>query len=381
MGGLRGGDFAPIIASGRSALDLDEISRFLVDVYGLRPEGLRPIYGPEAEVCLVRVDGSGDRRWLLRLRRAVRALPPWMAPGDSADWFRRHARVLAWCRAQGLNVPQVRRTRDPNEQKTHAVAGRDGWSSLLVSYLPGGRLPPGGAALELLGAYLGRLHARGAQALREEQSRQEGQARKEGHAPALPDSWWHPPELAAGRARRLLDRVEEVPDEWLALWEACRQALDAWEQRPALPLGLIHGDCWVGNAVWLPSEEVALIDWEFAGVGAPILDLGCLLEDCYTVGPGGSRVDQPRLEAALRGYLSERVLEREELAALGEAIRFGVAYRGAVRFYLGQEADWDEDTQRGLGHEAERIAQSEAVQRAAEDYVGGKGKKGSAGRG
>ena len=341
-------------------MDLDEISRFLVDVYSLRPEGLRQIYGPEAEVCLVRVDGTGERRWLLRLRRSRKDLPPWLEPGSSADWFRRHARVLAWCREQGFNVPQVRRTRDPSEQKTHVVAERDGWCSLLVSYLPGGRLPEGGPALEQMGAYLGRLHTWGRLAL------QAGQARR-----TLPDSWWHPPEQAAHRALHLLESVEDVPVEWQALWEACQQALAAWVERPALPLGLIHGDCWVGNAVQLPSGEVALIDWEFAGVGAPILDLACLLEDCYAGGPGGLRLDTLRLEAALRGYLSERVLEQPELAALGEAIRFGVAYRGAVRFWLGQQAEWDEDTERGLGHEADRMAQSEAVARAAWDFVRG----------
>src|SRR5438046_1440218 len=42
-------------------------------------------------------------------------------------------------------------------------------------------------------------------------------------------------------------------------------------------LRVTHGDCWYKNAIKTADRGVVLIDWDCAGVGLPILDVGYLL--------------------------------------------------------------------------------------------------------
>ena len=48
-------------------------------------------------------------------------------------------------------------------------------------------------------------------------------------------------------------------------------------QRPAeRPPTLVHGDYHLGNMLFSGAEVVAVLDWEIAQIGQPLLDLGCL---------------------------------------------------------------------------------------------------------
>jgi aminoglycoside phosphotransferase (APT) family kinase protein len=40
--------------------------------------------------------------------------------------------------------------------------------------------------------------------------------------------------------------------------------------------GLVHGDLWQGNALWVGDTLTGLVDWDYAGVGPPGVDLGSL---------------------------------------------------------------------------------------------------------
>jgi aminoglycoside phosphotransferase (APT) family kinase protein len=40
--------------------------------------------------------------------------------------------------------------------------------------------------------------------------------------------------------------------------------------------GLVHGDLWQGNALWAGDTLAGLVDWDYAGVGPPGVDLGSL---------------------------------------------------------------------------------------------------------
>ncbi|MCU1687340.1 MAG: aminoglycoside phosphotransferase [Amycolatopsis sp.] len=45
---------------------------------------------------------------------------------------------------------------------------------------------------------------------------------------------------------------------------------------PLGPTVFVHGDLWQGNALWVGDTCTGLIDWEYAGVGHPGIDLGNL---------------------------------------------------------------------------------------------------------
>ena len=56
--------------------------------------------------------------------------------------------------------------------------------------------------------------------------------------------------------------------------EPIREALAAhWPPQRGNGGTLLHGDLWSGNMVWRDGRLVAVIDWEDAAVGDPLVDL------------------------------------------------------------------------------------------------------------
>jgi aminoglycoside phosphotransferase (APT) family kinase protein len=53
-------------------------------------------------------------------------------------------------------------------------------------------------------------------------------------------------------------------------------ALLAAQVPPERPPALVHGDYHYGNMLFRGPEVVAVLDWEIAEIGQPLLDLGCL---------------------------------------------------------------------------------------------------------
>jgi aminoglycoside phosphotransferase (APT) family kinase protein len=56
---------------------------------------------------------------------------------------------------------------------------------------------------------------------------------------------------------------------------------------PALRPGMVHGDLWQGNSMWVGDELTAIIDWDCSGIGPSGIDLGSLRLDaalCFGVG-------------------------------------------------------------------------------------------------
>ena len=97
--------------------------------------------------------------------------------------------------------------------------------------------------------------------------------------------------------------LERAPSELTG--EAPRIARRLHETRPPerQPV-LVHGDYHYGNMLFREGRVVAVLDWEIAQVGQPLLDLGCLglvaREQDVGVIPGGGAVRVP--EADLLGW-------------------------------------------------------------------------------
>jgi Ser/Thr protein kinase RdoA (MazF antagonist) len=124
---------------------------------------------------------------------------------------------------------------------------------------------------------------------------------------------------------------------------------------------VIHGDCHLGNVVVDAAGACRLVVWEFAGRGIAVLDFAGLLSDCIDYPERPGVVDAPGVAAVVAGYGRHRAMPPAEREALPAAIRFGIAYRTAVRCHLARREGWDEGIQRGFRREQARWAASEAV--------------------
>src|SRR5206468_3787034 len=90
------------------------------------------------------------------------------------------------------------------------------------------------------------------------------------------------------------------------------------------PRVLIHNDCHHWNSVSTPDGRVVLIDWEGAGLGPAVIDLGFAALSVDTSGIVGpvEPPDPARLDALLAGYRQHHALTSGELEHLADAIRF-----------------------------------------------------------
>jgi Ser/Thr protein kinase RdoA (MazF antagonist) len=289
--------------------------------YRLDPVSVRRYHGSVSgtEVGYRLRQPSGDVV-LVRAYRCDVLLPPHLrgcGTESVIDWLEGRAATLDWLAAQGYPAPRVVATR---EGDPIGVAGA--WLTWATTYIPGLALLPGGGRLGLLGAALGRLHALGP-------------------APGVGLASWHPTAAVPAALGRLDAVAPMLPGEWRPLHAQFRSTLLAVRDAVAgLPVAVVHGDAWAGNAVVTGAGEVVLIDWESGGLGLPIVDLGyCLLECHLDVGlPAGSpeawhiTPDPARIAAILDGYTHWRRLDDAERSALADGIRFAAAYIGAIYF-------------------------------------------------
>ena len=134
---------------------------------------------------------------------------------------------------------------------------------------------------------------------------------------------------------RRLDVVAPLlPRAWRPLHVQFRRTMLAIREAvPSLPVAVVHGDAWPGNAVVTDDGEVMLIDWEHGGAGLPVVDLGQCLLECHfdpDLPPGQARAwriepDPGRIAAVLDGYTRWRRLDDAERSILAEGIRFAAA--------------------------------------------------------
>jgi aminoglycoside phosphotransferase (APT) family kinase protein len=151
-------------------------------------------------------------------------------------------------------------------------------------------------------------------------------------------------------------RVRELPDfDRVAAW------LDANPPAPQEP-ALIHGDFHLDNCLFAtrpPARVAAIVDWEIATIGDPLLDLGLLLGFW-----GNERPDRPAMpwvQALTRvpGAPSRADLAARYATATGRSVdalpwymalafwKLAAIIEGAYAQYL--EGKLDSDYARGLG--------------------------------
>ncbi len=120
--------------------------------------------------------------------------------------------------------------------------------------------------------------------------------------------------------------------------------MERLQRQVLLPTTLIHGDCWHANAVRTVHDTLVLIDWDCAGLGPAVLDLGnLLLTSHYDLSaPLVLEPDQSSIHAIMEGYQSQRLLTEQERMSIADAVRFPLAFHAGN--YLEQADDVGSET-------------------------------------
>jgi aminoglycoside phosphotransferase (APT) family kinase protein len=91
----------------------------------------------------------------------------------------------------------------------------------------------------------------------------------------LPD--WEQPRALVDEVRRWDPILAKSPrSDWIESGRAVREQLFATRPDGA-PIGLVHGDCQPGNALFDGGRLTGLIDWELASIGSRRIDVGWMM--------------------------------------------------------------------------------------------------------
>jgi Ser/Thr protein kinase RdoA (MazF antagonist) len=310
---------------------------------GVEPSGVRWLAGSvRGDRVAYHLGGRGGPGLVVRAFRTDVPLDTQFRGGGTVtvtDWLCGRAAVLGWLEDQAYPAPRVIRTHSGDQVGLAGV-----WATLATSYVAGTPPRPGTGGMRLLGEALGRLHALDSSTFSGALAGGAGAGgRGAGGGGAVGvaarRAAWHP-ETAVPAALGRLEAVRSlIPADQRLLLEQFQAVLLAVQQRAELlPTAVVHGDPWPGNAIQTAPDQVTLIDWENAGLGMPLLDLGyCLLESHLDAGlPAGQpaawhiQPDEDRIAALAAGYSRWRRLRPVEQDMLLEGIRFAAAYVGAI---------------------------------------------------
>ena len=286
----------------------------------------------DPQQCLLyqmyRVTGEDGSSWILQAYHdqfVTRTIYPWASQRSVVLWVQQRAELLASLAREDYPAPRVIATHDG------ALTCRvNSWTVLVTSVVAGTADETSKAALYLTGAALGRLHQLPLPV-------------------SAPPSWWTPTTIAHARDQ-IFAVTALVPPSHQEMHQHFLAVVQTILASPNLPQSLIHGDCWPPN-VLNTSDAVTFVDWEFAGLGTTLLDLGALLlmAQCNKSGDLPEEMDRERVIALVEGYATYRRLEAAELSLLLDAIRFSIAWRAALAFSRVKEEGWHEGIERLLG--------------------------------
>lgn len=192
----------------------------------------------------------------------------------------------------------------------------NGQKVVLTTFVQGRALEGAIEELYLLGQALGRLHA------------------LDVAGATLPIARMLPKKELSWVKGKLKSVQEPMPSELNQRYEQLLGEIESFDLLDDLPRRLIHNDAHADNAIHTPDGRVVYIDWEGAGLGAPIIDLAFLLMTADKGAPW-SPMPSPypqRIEAILRGYREHYHPSEEELERLPAAMKFRLLVYGCSAF-------------------------------------------------
>lgn len=235
---------------------LQQLSRLVAERYGIEAPTLHPVHlFANAGRGIYRVDRREGLPWLLRAQRSEDA-------EQMAAWFARSAATLLYLEDQGYRASRVIPTCAGQLTCTY-----QGWAALLLTFVPGTMIAYTPACLQALGEVLGGLHTLEVAAT--------------DSSPPLPDGRFRPGCTISGLLSDLQFMSPTVPAGFRSLYSSVVEIVQTVDTLTDLPQAVVHCDCWPTNAIQTPGDQIVLVDWDNAGVGPALLDLGYLLAACH----------------------------------------------------------------------------------------------------
>lgn len=245
---------------------------------------------------IYRVRDARHGWWVMRLSRDP----------EMAEALGNTARLLSWLTQAAYPAPSVRPTNDQQ------LVGRVGeWAISLLAYIEGDMLDPTATEqLEAAAQVLCRLHT--------------VRAGPQQFAP----SRCHPDHIAIA-AQQLASNRANLPAAFQPLAADLHAAMLALQRHQPGRLCIAHGDCWYRNAIAAPGGGVTLIDWDQAGIGLGLLDLGNLLLTTHfdLDRPLVLRADRAKIKAIMQGYQRHCSLAQGDKKLIAHATRFLLAFQ------------------------------------------------------
>lgn len=294
-------------------LALTQIQTLLELEYGLAAPTLTSLHQFEHDDRGVyRVDAPGHPPYVLRAYQRERAAVSHLAGS---------ATTLLFLEEADFPAPRIHRTK-----YEELIGQMQGWSTLLLTYFPGEMAGSTVAEFQQLGALLARLHC-----LDITQT-----------SYPLPPCRWQPNQKIADWLTQLQAVAPAVPPELQGLHAFSIAILSQVLQWPSMPTGLLHADPNSFNAIRTSIDERILIDWDGAGVGPALLDLGYLLLTAHATLPLWPWIEAngALIAAIMRGYRLVRPLAEQEWRALPIAVCFNDAVWAAQAIPQIIDRDW-----------------------------------------
>ncbi|HEU5103524.1 MAG TPA: phosphotransferase [Roseiflexaceae bacterium] len=277
--------------------DLPFVERVAQAIYQLKLRAIEALVPEQgAERGIYRIQDLRENAWVLRLVRE---------PAGFGD-FIATARLLDWLARQGFPAPTILPTSDGQ-----LVGSVDGWAVMVLAYVDGAVLETHPPHLEQVAQLVGRLHTLG--------SDQEL---------VFPTSRCHPDNIGLA-ASQLAANGAKLPSAFHPLAADLQAAMLALRRLERRELRVTHGDCWYRNAVRAADGWITLIDWDLAGMGLPLLELGNLLLTSHFdfSRPLDLNADEAIIRAIMRGYQAEHSLVTSDCENLVHALRFLLAFQ------------------------------------------------------
>jgi Ser/Thr protein kinase RdoA (MazF antagonist) len=287
---------------------MDEIAvltGLVESLYGTQAVSLHPL-NSESGKQIYLVEQASGQYWVLRAYSSLE---------NRNDIFDL-ATLLTFLESQGYPAERIIKMVD-NE----VVGFADGWRVLMTTYIEGRTADYSLQTLGLMGAMLGRLHALNPQVAN-------------AIGLSIPMAEMLPARELAYALDRLTNVANQVPISLQARYHMLVAAVQSIDRCENLPSMIIHNDYHPGNIIQMQDRQLIPIDWEGAGLGPAVIDVGFLLASCISESPWTPPLppDDQRVIAIVDGYCQHHLLSSAELDRLADAIRFRALVYGAVRF-------------------------------------------------